>query len=129
MPSAVSLPIPGLLPSSTDGMLNQQQSRRFRSARGHYVHGHYFNHIVRNLESFRTFQIIQHELRQLTLKLVKHPQYYQPEEEASLLSGIRSALGDEVEIAVSYVDEILPSGSGKMRYAIRECPLTLLENP
>jgi phenylacetate-CoA ligase len=95
----------------------------FLSTRGHYVHGHYFNHIVRNMESFRTFQLIQHEPARLSLKLVKHPEKYRQEEEAALLDGIRQALGEDVEIAVSYVEEIPPSSSGKFRYAIREFPI------
>ncbi|MGG1661836.1 phenylacetate--CoA ligase family protein [Brevibacillus sp. NRS-1366] len=104
--------------SSIDG----REDDMFIAQNGQYVHGHYFNHIVRNLDSFRTFQLVQHEPRRLSLKLVKEPDRYLPADEARLLAGIRSALGD-VHIQVAYVDHIPLSPSGKMRYAIRECPL------
>jgi phenylacetate-CoA ligase len=95
----------------------------FLSLRGHYIHGHYFNHIARNMESFQTFQIIQHEPDRVSLKLVKHPDHYSLEEEEAFLAAIRRALGDEIILDVKHVDEIPPSASGKYRYAIREFPL------
>jgi phenylacetate-CoA ligase len=95
----------------------------FLSLRGHYVHGHYFNHIVRGMEGFRTFQIIQHEPDRLSLKLVKHPEKYSPAEEEQLITGIRQALGDAIRLDVQHVDEIPPSASGKFRYAIRQFSL------
>lgn len=108
--------------ASIDG----REDDMFISQHGQYVHGHYFNHIVRNMDSFRTFQIIQHEPHRLSLKLVKEPERFLPADEARLLAGIRLALGD-VSVQVSYVDHIPPSGSGKTRYAIRECPLTAVQ--
>jgi phenylacetate-CoA ligase len=104
--------------------IDGREDDMFISQEGKYVHGHYFNHIVRNMDSFRTFQIVQHEPSRLSLKLVKEPGSYLPADEARLLAGIRSALGD-VSVQVAYVDSISPSASGKTRYAIRECPLTL----
>ncbi len=103
--------------------IDGREDDMFISQSGQYVHGHYFNHIVRNLESFRTFQIIQHEPQRLSLKLVKEPGRFRSADEDRLLTGIRTALG-EVSVQVAYVDQIAPTGSGKFRYAIRECPLT-----
>lgn len=103
--------------------IDGREDDMFISQQGRYVHGHYFNHIVRNMDSFRTFQIVQHEPNHLSLKLVKEPSSYQPADETRLLAGIHDALGD-VSIQVAYVDHIPPSASGKTRYAIRECPLT-----
>lgn len=108
--------------------IDGREDDMFISQHGQYVHGHYFNHIVRNLDSFRTFQIVQHEPQRLSLKLVKEPDRFLPADEAKLLAGIRSALG-EVSVQVSYVDHIPPTGSGKIRYAIRECPLTSVLPP
>lgn len=110
--------------SSIDG----REDDMFISQNGHYVHGHYFNHIVRTMDSFRTFQIVQHEPRRLSLRLVKEPERYLPADEARLLAGIRSILGD-VHVHVAYVDQIPLTASGKMRYAIRECPLTSSLSP
>ncbi|MFD2369997.1 phenylacetate--CoA ligase family protein [Brevibacillus sp. GCM10020057] len=103
--------------------IDGREDDMFISQSGKYVHGHYFNHIVRNMESFRTFQIIQHEPQYISLKLVKEPDRFQPADVNRLLAAIRSALG-EVSVQVTYVDQIAPTGSGKFRYAIRECPLT-----
>lgn len=102
--------------------IDGREDDMFISQNGQYVHGHYFNHIVRNLESFRTFQLIQHEPQSLSLKLVKEPSRFHTADEDRLLAGIRMALG-EVSVQVAYVDQIPPTGSGKFRYAIRECPL------
>lgn len=106
--------------------IDGREDDMFVSQTGQYVHGHYFNHIVRNLESFRTFQLIQHEPQRLSLKLVKEPGRFRRTDEDRLLFGIRTALG-EVSVQVTYVDQIAPTGSGKFRYAIRECPLTVAQ--
>ncbi|MGG4452279.1 phenylacetate--CoA ligase family protein [Brevibacillus porteri] len=117
--SACSCNLPFPLLASIDG----REDDMFLSLNGRYVHGHYFNHIVRNMDSFRTFQIVQHEPERLSLRLVKEPERFLPADEAKLLAGIRSALG-QVSIQVSYVETIPPASSGKTRYAIREFPLT-----
>lgn len=117
--SACSCHLPFPLLASIDG----REDDMFLSLNGRYVHGHYFNHIVRNMDSFRTFQIVQHEPERLSLRLVKEPERFLPADEAKLLAGIRSALG-QVSIQVSYVETIPPASSGKTRYAIREFPLT-----
>ncbi|WP_400164248.1 phenylacetate--CoA ligase family protein [Brevibacillus sp. TJ4] len=103
--------------------IDGREDDMFVSEHGTFVHGHYFNHIIRNMSSFRTFQIVQHERQRVSLKLVKEPKVYLPAEEAQLLEGIRAALGN-VDVQVSYVEQIAPSASGKFRYAIREFPLT-----
>jgi phenylacetate-CoA ligase len=90
---------------------------------GTFIHGHYFNHLMRNLTGFRTFQIIQHSRDRVTVKLVKHESRYRPEEERTFLDGIRRALGNGVEIRTEYVDDIPRGPSGKLRYAIREFSL------
>ncbi|NRS49856.1 phenylacetate--CoA ligase family protein [Brevibacillus sp. HB2.2] len=116
--SACSCNLPFPLLASIDG----REDDMFLSRNGQYVHGHYFNHIVRNMDSFRTFQIVQHEPERLSLRLVKEPERFLPADEAKLLAGIRAALG-QVSIHVSYVETIPPASSGKTRYAIREFPL------
>ncbi|BAH42637.1 conserved hypothetical protein [Brevibacillus brevis NBRC 100599] len=117
--SACSCNLPFPLLASIDG----REDDMFLSRNGQYVHGHYFNHIVRNMDSFRTFQIVQHEPERLSLRLVKEPERFLPADEAKLLAGIRAALG-QVSIHVSYVETIPPASSGKTRYAIREFSLT-----
>ena len=40
----------------------------------------------------------------------------------AILAQLKKVLPDTV-VAIEYVDEIAPTASGKLRYAIRECPL------
>lgn len=103
--------------------IDGREDDMFLAQSGQYVHGHYFNHIVRNMDSFRTFQIVQHAPERLSLRLVKDPERYLPADEVKLLEGIRASLG-QVRIDVSYVESLPPSSSGKTRYAIRDFPLT-----
>jgi len=107
--------------ASIDG----REDDMFLTASGQYVHGHFFNHIVRSMESFRTFQIIQHEPDRITLKLVRDPVRYRRDEEQQLLERIRDVLGRGIHLAVEHVPEIPPAASGKVRYAIRQFPLPL----
>lgn len=107
--------------------IDGREDDMFLSHDGRYIHGHYFNHIMRNLEGFHTFQLIQHTPERLSLKLVKHPKKYRKSDEEALLASIKDALGADVHIDVSYVEQIPPSASGKFRYAIREFPLPALQ--
>jgi len=93
----------------------------FVSGSGAYVHGHYFNHIVRNMVSFRQFQIIQKTPTDIHLKIVKSEDYKESDLD-TFIAGIKKGLGD-VNIKLEFVDSIPPAPSGKIRYAIREFPL------
>lgn len=97
----------------------------FVKPNGEYVHGHFFNHIARNLTGIETFQIVQHSPETFTLQLVKQPEQYAKQTEAQFVEKIRQSFGD-VYINVQYQDQIPPTPSGKIRYAIREFPLTTL---
>lgn len=95
----------------------------FVKPNGEYVHGHYFNHIARNLEGIDRFQIVQHAPDAFTLQLVKHPSTYQPEVAARFIDGIKQSFGEDIHVSVAFTDQIPPTPSGKVRYAIREFPL------
>lgn len=105
--------------------IDGREDDMFLSRKGHFVHGHYFNHLMRNLEAFQTFQIIQHSPERVSVKLVKHPDRYNTAEEHQLIGGIKEALGNDIELTVEHVSDIKLSASGKFRYAIREFPLPL----
>jgi phenylacetate-CoA ligase len=93
----------------------------FVSQSGSYVHGHYFNHIVRNMESFKQFQIIQKTPSDILLKIIKSSEFKQSDLDI-FIEGIKKGLGD-VNIKLEFVESIPASPSGKVRYAIREFPL------
>ncbi len=88
---------------------------------GSYVHGHFFNHVVRTTKGISQFQFIQHTPKTMSLKIVKGPEFAE-QEVLDVVSKIKDKMGNH-EIDVEYVDHIAPSKSGKVRYAIREYPL------
>lgn len=96
----------------------------FVSQNGKLIHGLYWGHIVRNMNGIQQFQLIQHDLYNLTLRIVNKPSLFDPKEVDILLKKIHEALG-QVNVKVKYCQEIKPSASGKIRYAIREFPLNL----
>ncbi|KUK37207.1 MAG: hypothetical protein PWP44_38 [Thermacetogenium sp.] len=93
----------------------------FLSLDGKIVHGHYWNHIARNMKGIRQFQLIQHDPENVTLKVVKS-ELFDSSEVKQFLEKIEDVLGP-VRVNLIYCDSIEPSPSGKIRYAIREFPL------
>lgn len=93
----------------------------FVSPNGNYVHGHFFNHIARNLDGIQQFQAIQHSKTEFTLKIVKSDKYSE-EEIQHFRDEILKSIGD-IHLQVEFVSEIPRTKSGKMRYTFREFPL------
>lgn len=93
----------------------------FISLDGKIVHGHYWNHIARNMKGIRQFQLIQHDPETVTLKVVKN-ELFDSSEVEHFLEKIRDLLCP-VKVNLIYCDTIEPSPSGKLRYAVREFPL------
>jgi len=88
-----------------------------------YVHGHYFNHIARNLKSIRQFQIIQHDRDNITLRIAgNNGNTADLKEIDTFQKAIVDKMGD-VNLTLDYVDKIKTADSGKFRYAIREFPI------
>lgn len=107
-------------------VLEQIQGREddtFVAVNGNLVHGHFVNHIARNLTGIHQFQLIQHSQTSATLKIVQKPNFTQSELDF-FLAEIHSMLGP-IEIQVEMVDSIPTSSSGKIRYAKREFPLEI----
>lgn len=95
----------------------------FVSKEGKLVHGHFWNHIARNMHGIKQFQLIQHDNESVTLKIVKNEKF-KPEEVEYFVRQIRNVLGDS-NINVVYCEGIEPTVSGKLRYAVREFPILL----
>ncbi|MFU2158600.1 MULTISPECIES: phenylacetate--CoA ligase family protein [unclassified Caldisericum] len=96
----------------------------FVSQSGRLIHGIYWAHIVRNMNGIQQFQLIQHDLNNVTLRIVPNPSLFDPKEVNNLVKRIYEALGN-VNVQIEYCDEIKPSASGKIRYSIRNFPLNL----
>ncbi|KNZ68262.1 phenylacetate--CoA ligase [Thermincola ferriacetica] len=93
----------------------------FVTTAGTYVHGHYFNHIARNLDGISKFQIIQKDRQRVHLKIVPGNNFNE-EEIRFFAQKIREVMGN-IELTVQYTDKIPAAASGKVRYAVREFPL------
>ena len=74
--------------------------------------------ILPGVGAFQFRQKSQHEARLLLVRQTPDAVI----DEASILAQLKKVLPDTV-VAIEYVDEIAPTASGKLRYAIRECPL------
>jgi len=96
----------------------------FVSRTGRLIHGIYWAHIVRNMNGIQQFQLIQHDLDNVTLRVMPNPSSFDSKEVDTLVEDLHEALG-QVNVKTEYCDAIQPSASGKTRYSIREFPLNL----
>lgn len=86
---------------------------------GRLLPGEFFPHLLKDFEGIRKFQIIQKKLNELHVAIVKNELFVKSEEE-SLLSIIQKHVGADVEIILSYPEEISLTKSGKFRVTISE---------
>ena len=86
---------------------------------GSLAHGDLVARYVRNFDQVKQYRFVQHTRENATLYLAAEPEKDLAEKTGR---GLCEALGG-VEVKVEFVDELKPSASGKMRYAIREFPL------
>ena len=91
---------------------------------GALVHGNLIGQLLRPLSFVRSFQFRQHTPQTATLAIVPMPgESIDPSAFMPALQGIFP----DTEITIKTVDQIPPAASGKMRYAIREFPLSTQE--
>ena len=88
---------------------------------GVLVHGNIIGQLLRPVPGVGAFQFRQRSQQEARLLLVRQTPDAEIDE-ASILAQLKKALPDTA-VAIEYVDEIAPTASGKLRYAIRECPL------
>jgi len=101
--------------------IDGREDDTFITTDGVLVHGHFVNHIARNLKGIDQFRCIQHTRRDIELIIVKGPDFDMKEIEF-FVSEIKKKMGD-VEVTLNYTSTIPPLSSGKIRYAIREFSL------
>lgn len=90
---------------------------------GTLVHGNIIGQLLRPLNGLAAFQFRQHTPLSATLYLVKTIPTL-PLNEQSIHEQLAKVLPD-TEVTIRYVSQITPTASGKLRYAIRECPLPM----
>lgn len=94
---------------------------------GALVHGNIIGQLLRPLDGLAAFQFRQHTPDAATLYLVTAAPDTRLDEPA-ILAQLAKVLPD-VRVDIRYTDRIAPTASGKLRYAIRECPLPVSEVP
>lgn len=85
------------------------------AADGTIMHGLALIYVVRDLECFESFKILQ-ESKQLTRLLAIPGPNYGPELAQDIIAGFKQRLGDTVEIEIELVNEIPRTQAGKFRY-------------
>lgn len=91
-----------------------------KGVNGQYVHGQFFTHLVVFEKGISKYQIIQHSLNRITIKLITSNEYNKSKTESMLNAGIIQVLGDNVNINYEYVSKIALTPSGKHRWIISE---------
>ena len=90
---------------------------RFRTKTGVLVDGRLFNEIFIKKPWVKTYQVRQTDYDRITayvVRLAEPP----PEDVEEIQADVRTAMGDDCELRVEFVDDIAPSASGKFRYTI-----------
>ncbi|MGE5421845.1 MAG: phenylacetate--CoA ligase family protein [Ignavibacteriales bacterium] len=100
-----------------------READTFMGQNGQLVYGGYWNCMIRDMKGIKQFQLIQHDPDHVTLRIVKGQAYDQAEVDR-IIDEIQTVLGVK-SVAMVHCDRIEPSPSGKIRYAIREYPLSL----
>ena len=92
-----------------------------RTRDGRILPGEFFPHLLKDFAFVQQYQVVQHNLDHLEVKLVPAPGQpldAGPYNEAQLMALLRQALGEHMRISVSFVDSIPLTPAGKRRATI-----------
>ena len=90
---------------------------RFRTRAGVLVDGRFFNELLIPKPWVKTYQVHQTDYDRITAYVVKLAEP-QPGDIEGIQADVRTAMGDDCELRVEFVDDIAPCASGKFRYTI-----------
>lgn len=91
----------------------------FRTASGRSIDGEYFTHLFYFVEGIASFQVIQTQLDEIVIKIVKEGSIA-AEHLADIEYKIKLVMGESCRVIFEYVDEIEKTQTGKFRYTISE---------
>lgn len=74
-------------------------------------------HPFKPIENIEESQIIQEDVNNITIKIVKK-EGFKKEDEGKLLEGLRHRIGDDIKLNIEYVTKIERPASGKFRWVI-----------
>lgn len=84
---------------------------------GRWLHGLALIYVVRELPGIEKYQIIQHTLHDVEVRLVADGQF-PPDGVEHIRQGIGQRMGQDVAVDVHLVSHIAPEPSGKLRYVV-----------
>jgi phenylacetate-CoA ligase len=87
------------------------------AADGTVMHGLSLIYILRDLPGLKSFKVIQ-DSREFTRVLLVTEDGFSVSSKEVIIKGFKQRLGEQVEIAVTVVDDIAPERSGKFRYIV-----------
>jgi phenylacetate-CoA ligase len=92
-----------------------------RTRDGRILPGEFFPHLLKDFAFIQQYQVVQHNLDHLEVKVVLEPGQpldASPHSEAHLMKLMRQALGEQMRISLSFVDAIPLTLAGKRRTTI-----------
>jgi len=90
----------------------------FVSKTGKLIHGEFFTHLFYGIEDIKKFQLIQHSLDDLELKLVADENERVQHAVENIKAKINQIMEDEVNLNINFLEDIAPSPSGKFLFTL-----------
>jgi len=85
------------------------------------------DHIFKDMVTVRECQIFQEHVERVVFRVVRSKEYTEKDEKMLLHEG-RTRLGNRIEIAMDYVEEIERTSQGKLRFVISKIPIAQIHN-
>lgn len=96
-----------------------------KTASGELVPVHFFSYLFRDMPGVDQFQVIQERIDRIIFKIVKNPQFSEPDT-IFITNKVRNKTGGQLAVDFQFVDDIPVSGrSGKRRYVISSVPFPM----
>ena len=92
-----------------------------RTRDGRILPGEFFPHLLKDFAFIQQYQVVQHDLDHLEVKVVREPGQAldaSPHSEARLMTLLREALGEQMQLSVNFVEDIPLTLAGKRRATI-----------
>ena len=85
--------------------------------KGRMLPGEFFTVIMRDVAGIRQYQVVQHDIYKITIRIVKS-QNFREDDQRTLLSNLSGWLGEEVEVNLEYVYDISLTPTGKQKIVV-----------
>ena len=95
----------------------------FVTKHGKFVHGQIFAHMIRQIDGVEQYQVVQHDVDNLTLKVVASADAEHVRDELDKIASRAQEVLEGADVQIEFTDSIPPSASGKLRTSIREFDL------